>query len=120
MGYYRGRKMAQKKANKAMSRIVRNSINKTELPNNSSSPERPAELVYTRKILWNNYRNEQSYSNHRGDGDSFKQYVERMRAFRLTHAKTEPVEAKARGSLLSLLNLIPIYGIVVMPGNSQN
>lgn len=112
--------MVQKKANKAMSRIIRSSINKTELPNNPSSLERPGELVYARKIVWNNYRNEQSYSNHRGDGDSFEQYVERMRAFHLTHAKTEPVEANARGSLLSLLNLIPIYGIVVMPRNSQN
>ena len=88
------------------------------------------------EIVWNRYRNEQSYSNYRTDGDYFEQYVERMRTFLiphdfleytehmkalyLAHASTEPVEAKARRGLLRLLNLIPIYGIAVLPRNSQN
>jgi len=88
------------------------------------------------EIVWNRYRNEQSYANHRRDEDSFDQYVERMGTFLgshdfmeytehmkapcLTHASTEPVGAKARRSLLRLLNLIPIYGIVVLSRNSQN
>jgi hypothetical protein len=51
---------------------------------------------------------------------NLQRYVEGMREFPLACAKTEPVAAEARGSLLTLLNLIPIYGMVVLPKNSQN
>jgi len=70
--------------------------------------------------LWDSYRNEQNYSNHGSEGGPFEQHVEHMRAFPLAHVRTEPVEAKARTSLIWLLNLIPIYGKVVLPRNSQN
>lgn len=72
------------------------------------------------EIVWNRYKNEQCYSNHRSDGDSFEQYVERMGASSLAPVKTEPVEAEAQRNLLRLLNLIPVYGIVVLPRNSRN
>lgn len=70
--------------------------------------------------VWNSYRNEESSGNYMSEGDPFQRYVEGMREFRLTHVETEPVAAEARGSLLTLLNLIPIYGMVVLPKNSQN
>ena len=88
------------------------------------------------EIVWNSYKNEQCYSNHRSDGDFFEQgtelmtafggshhfleYTKHTGAFRLVHTNTEPVAAGARRSLLRLLNLIPVYGIVVLPRNTQN
>lgn len=72
------------------------------------------------RLVWNSYRNEQSYSNYRSGGDPFEQYVERMGAPSLPPVKTEPVEVEARRSLLRLLNLIPVFGIVALPRNSQN
>ena len=72
-------------------------------------------------IVWNSHGNEQPYSSQRNQPDPLNGHNERIRAFRSTHDKLERRSPGAGDSLKIRLNLIiPIYGIVVLPKNSQN